>query len=69
MNDPLDVVFVTGEEAKRLEHDRQLARLARYLDNMPMDIKPLFKERFILIRADELSAMQAADKENDERTG
>ena len=47
--DPLDVLFVTGEEARRLENARLLVSLAEYLDKMPAELKPLFRERFRLV--------------------
>lgn len=58
-NDPLDAIFVTGEEAQKLKRDRQRIRLATYLDDMPMEIKSLFKERFSLISPAELAQLRA----------
>ncbi len=58
MNDPLDAVFVTGEEAEKLKQDRQVTRLALYLYRMPVELKPLFRERFAPIKQeDRMSAI------------
>lgn len=60
MSDPLDAVFVTDkDEVQRLKRSRQLVALAIYIDNMPMELKPLFKERFSLIDNAELAQLRA----------
>lgn len=63
MSDPLDELFVTGEEAQKLNRDKQLADLAVYLDRMPSELKPLFRERFALIDSAELMQLRAAAAE------
>lgn len=65
MSDPLDELFVTGEEAQKLNRDKQLADLAVYLDRMPSELKPLFRERFALIDSAELAQLRAAAAERD----
>lgn len=45
-NDPLDAVFVTGEEAQQLKRESLIRRLAKYLRDMPPELKPLFREKF-----------------------
>lgn len=49
-NDPLDAVFLTPEQARELSASRRLERLADYLEKMPSDLKPLFRERFTLVK-------------------
>jgi hypothetical protein len=46
MNDPLNSIFLSHDDAIMLRNQKNIKRLADYLEKMPDDLKPLFMEHF-----------------------
>lgn len=59
MNDPLDAVFVTGDEAAELKRTDTARKLATYLERMPAELLRLFGEQFQHISTSELAQLRA----------
>lgn len=59
MNDPLDAVFVYGDEAAELKRIDIARKLATYLERMPAELRRLFGEQFQRISFSDLMQLRA----------
>lgn len=58
MNDPLDAIFVTGDEAAELKRTDTARKLATYLERMPAKLRGMFAEQFQHISSAELAQLR-----------
>lgn len=58
-NDPLDSVFVTGDEAAALKRADTARKLATYLERMPIELRGMFTDEFQHINRAELDQLRA----------
>lgn len=68
MSDPLDVIFVTGDEAAELKRTDTARKLATYLERMPAELRGLFAEKFQRIDRAELAQLRSDLKAAQERS-